>query len=108
MNGTTPTAPIKEVVVGLGSCGIAAGARKTYEHLKQALAEHELEVSLDSTGCIGMCYMEPIVEVVHADGERFMYKKVTEKKADRIIDKHLLGGNPVKGMLVDFEVAEER
>jgi len=103
MSVATPTQPIREIVVGLGSCGIAAGARKTYEHLKNALADHDLSVSLDTTGCIGMCYMEPIVEVVHADGQRFMYKKVSEKKADRIIDKHLLGGSPVKGMLVDLE-----
>ncbi len=99
----TPTQPVKEIVVGLGSCGVAAGARKTYEHLKNSMAEHDLEVSLDSTGCVGMCYLEPIVEVVHADGERYMYKKVDPKKADRIIDKHILGNQPIKSMLVNLD-----
>ena len=102
-DGVVPTQPVKEVVVGLGSCGVAAGARKTYEHLKTALAEQGIEVALGSTGCVGMCYMEPIVEVVHADGERFMYKKVDVKKAGRIIEKHVLGNEPITSYLVDLE-----
>jgi NADH-quinone oxidoreductase subunit F len=99
----TPSVPVKKVVVGLGSCGIAAGARKTYEHLRGVLAEKNLPVELGITSCVGMCYLEPIVEVIHEDGQRFMYRKVTEKKAERIVDDHVVDGKPVESMLVDLE-----
>ena len=52
-----------KVVVGAGSCGIAAGADKVYEGLSIFLAEKDLSVELEKTGCIGTCFLEPIVEV---------------------------------------------
>ncbi len=98
----TQSSAVKEVVVGLGSCGVAAGARKTYDHIKAQLAEKSLPVRLGITSCVGMCYLEPIVEVIHEDGQRFMYRKVDEKKAQRIVDEHLVEGKPVEKLLVDL------
>ncbi len=97
---------VKEVIVGLGTCGIAAGARKSYEALRGALESKGIGVRLGGTGCVGMCYLEPLVEIVHADGKRYLYGKVDEKKAQRIVDEHVAGGQVIDKMLVDLESAE--
>ena len=97
---------VKQVVVGLGSCGIAAGARKTFEAIEAALSDRGVEASMGITGCVGMCYLEPLVEVVHEDGTRYLYKKVNEKKANRIIDEHVVGGQAIDKLLVDVDSPE--
>ncbi len=99
----TSSSQVKEVVVGLGSCGIAAGARKTYDAIESALSGKGVKASMGITGCVGMCYLEPLVEVVHEDGSRYLYKKVNEKKAARIIDEHVVGGQAIENLLVDME-----
>ncbi len=71
-----------KVYVGLGSCGIAAGAQDIYDHLRENTASDKLD--LEVTSCVGMCYAEPIVEVVRG-GERIRYGSVDKKFADRII-----------------------
>ncbi|MBW2264305.1 MAG: hypothetical protein JRG91_20250, partial [Deltaproteobacteria bacterium] len=53
----TPSSQVKEVIVGLGSCGIAAGARKTYEIIESALSDKDVKASIGITGCVGMCYL---------------------------------------------------
>ena len=82
----TPSSQVKEIVVGIGTCGIAAGARKTFAAIESSLSDRGVKASMGITGCVGMCYLEPLVEVVHGDGSRYLYKKVNEKKAARIID----------------------
>ncbi len=102
----TPSSQVKEVVVGLGSCGIAAGARKTYDAIEEALSGKDVKASMGITGCVGMCYLEPLVEVVHEDGSRYLYKKVNEKKAARIIEEHVVGGKAIEKLLVDVDSPE--
>ena len=70
-----------KIAVGQGSCGIAAGAMKAYDELKNKLdlSKHELTV----TGCIGMCYLEPIVDV-YDNGELHRFVKVSEASAEKI------------------------
>ena len=88
------------ILVGQGSCGIAAGANKVYSALETALIDNGINARLISTGCIGVCYLEPIVEVINDDGKKYTYVKVTAEAADEIVHKHLIGGTPVEEMLI--------
>ncbi len=73
-----------KITVGKGSCGIAAGASEIYELLQKGLAERQFDCEIAVTGCIGMCYLEPIVNVIHGDVCR-TYVKVNEEGAAEIL-----------------------
>ena len=92
--------PSSEIRVGLATCGIAAGAERIYSALKASLEEHATSVPLKRVGCIGMCYNEPLVDVVASDGERITYRQVQEKDVERIVSEHILGGEPVEDLLL--------
>jgi len=82
------------IIVGLGSCGIASGGRKVYEQLQLGIDSRGLDVILEETGCIGMCYNEVLVDVVLPAGN-ITYKQVTPKMIDRILDEHVIAGNVI-------------
>ncbi|HPR39549.1 MAG TPA: NADH-quinone oxidoreductase subunit F, partial [Oscillospiraceae bacterium] len=83
-----------KIVVGLGSCGIAAGGKKIYAVLKSLLAEHpEVKAELGGTGCCGMCYAEPLVEI-REEGRTTLYGYVTEESAKEIFEWHVLHDTP--------------
>lgn len=85
-----------KVVVGMATCGIAAGARTVLNAFTAELAKKELEhVTVAQTGCIGMCKLEPIVDVLIPDQEKVTYVLVTPDKVTRIVSSHLIEGNPV-------------
>ena len=88
-----------KILVGLGTCGIAAGAEKTYEALAAKLADGG-GFQLEKTGCIGMCYREPLVEVRADDGARLAYGNVTPDKVDRLLAEHLGEGKVIEDWLV--------
>ncbi len=88
-----------EIAVGMSSCGIAAGARVVFESLKKDVAERGLPWSVVSTGCIGACHAEPMVEVRAADGSTFLYGNIDESKAHAIVDG-LASGSPVAELLL--------
>ena len=92
--------PVSEVRVGLATCGIAAGAHRVHSALQAALAEQADHVFLKRVGCIGMCYNEPLVDVVSADGSRTAYRHVQEEDVARIVSEHVLGGEPVEELLL--------
>jgi len=92
--------PVCEVRVGLATCGIAAGAQRVHSALQGALAEQANDVVLKRVGCIGMCYNEPLVDVVSADGSRTTYRHVQEEDVARIVSEHVLGGEPVEELLL--------
>ncbi len=97
---------IKKILVGLGSCGIAAGAKKTYDKLN--LIENKNFI-LDKTSCIGMCYKEPLIEVIDETGS-YLYGKVDEKRALEIIDRHINNNEIIKEWVVKtdkFETSEK-
>lgn len=77
-----------KVIVGLGSCGIAAGAKKVYDKIKALKDAEELNFELKKTSCIGMCYREPLVEIIDENGT-YLYGEIDEEKAIEIIDKHI-------------------
>ena len=92
------------VVVGMATCGIAAGARPVLNAFVEAVNESGLagDVTVSQTGCIGICQYEPVVEVYEAGGVKTTYVKMTPEKAKTVVEKHLKGGNPV----AEFTVAD--
>ncbi len=81
-----------KVVIGQGSCGVATGAKKTAAAFEKLIAENNLDVSVEITGCVGTCYLEPIVDVYGDNGEMTRYVKVQPDKAEKIVTEHLMGG----------------
>ncbi|WP_308782063.1 NADH-ubiquinone oxidoreductase-F iron-sulfur binding region domain-containing protein [uncultured Blautia sp.] len=94
-----------KVVVGQGSCGIATGAKKTSDEFQRIVAEKNLSnVVIDKTGCIGTCYLEPIVDVYNDEGAlEARYVKCTTDKVERIVEEHLMGGKPVEEYVIPAE-----
>ena len=88
------------VRVGLGTCGIAAGGMAVYEALAREIEEGNLDLPLEKTGCIGMCYEEVLVDVISPSGDTWAYGRVTPEMVPRIIREHILGGQAVKEWLV--------
>ena len=81
------------VVVGQGSCGIATGAKKTAAEFEKLIAERNLEgIEVSLTGCVGTCYLEPIVDVYDDHGQMTRYTKVQPEKVSEIIENHLING----------------
>ena len=85
------------VVVGMATCGIAAGARPVLNAFVEAVNEGGLtdKVTVSQTGCIGICQYEPVVEVYEANNVKTTYVKMTPDKVQAIVEKHLKGGNVV-------------
>ena len=85
------------VVVGMATCGIAAGARPVLTTLSNLVQEKGLtdHISVTQTGCIGPCQYEPIVEVIEPGKPKITYIKMNPAKAAEIVDKHLIGGHVV-------------
>ena len=84
------------VVVGMATCGIAAGARPVLNAFVDEIAKRDVKgVSVHQTGCIGMCQYEPIVEVTEPGKEKVTYVKMTPEKAVRVVNDHIVNGNPV-------------
>lgn len=84
------------VVVGMATCGIAAGARPVMSTFVEEIATRRLDhVNVTQTGCIGVCRLEPIVEVFMPDGEKVTYVKMNPEKAKRVVAEHLVNGNIV-------------
>ncbi|BDX38614.1 NADH-quinone oxidoreductase subunit F [Tenuifilaceae bacterium CYCD] len=92
-----------KVIVGLGSCGIAAGANKVYNKIKALQEAEKLDFELAKTSCIGMCFREPLVEVIDDNGS-MIYGDVDEDKAIEIIQQHVIGLNPIKDYVVKTDL----
>lgn len=88
-----------KVIVGLGSCGIAAGAKKVFDKIKDIRETENLGFELKKTSCIGMCYREPLVEIIDGTGS-YMYGEIDEDRAVEIIEKHIKENEPVKDYVV--------
>ena len=84
------------VVVGMATCGIAAGARPVMLEFVEELKRRGLDnVTVAQTGCIGMCRLEPIVEVYVKDQEKVTYIHMTPEKVARVVNDHIVNGRPV-------------
>ena len=84
------------VVVGMATCGIAAGARPVLNAFTEEVAKRSLNnVTVSQTGCIGICQYEPVVEIFTPDGQKTTYVKMTAEKAVKVVADHLVNGNVV-------------
>ena len=92
----------KRVVVGMATCGIAAGARPVLNAFVEQVNAGGLAatVTVTQTGCIGLCQFEPVVEVIEAGKEKVTYVKMTADKVARVVEEHLKGGNPVADFMM--------
>ena len=85
------------VLVGMATCGIAAGARPVLNAFVEGINAENLgeKVAVSQTGCIGICQYEPVVEVYEKDKEKVTYVKMTTERAKEVIEKHIKGGKPI-------------
>ena len=85
------------VVVGMATCGIAAGARPVLNAFGEGVDKAGLngKVTVTQTGCIGICQFEPVVEIFEAGKDKVTYVKMTAEKAAEVVEKHLKGGKVV-------------
>ena len=99
---------MNKIIVGMSTCGVSAGADKVYKEFEKLVAEKKADAFLTETGCIGMCYKEPLVEVETAQG-KFLYGDVTPKKVAQIVEEHVIGGKPVEEFLIlkDYKEGSE-
>ena len=89
------------IVVGMATCGIAAGARPVMNALvSEVSARGLLTVSVTQTGCVGMCKLEPLFEVIEPNGKKYTYINMTEEKAKKVILDHIVNGKPVSEYLI--------
>ncbi len=90
------------VIVGMGTCGIAAGARDTMIYILKYIEENNLSgITITQTGCIGLCEKEPIVQVAVGEAPVVTYGKVTPEVAGRIMREHMLSGQPVEDHIIE-------
>jgi len=83
------------ITVGMGTCGISAGAREVVHAIQAELSTRDIDARVTAVGCIGMCHMEPLVDIQQGNGPRITYVNVTPKKVKRIIEEHVTQGRPV-------------
>ncbi|MEJ5197471.1 MAG: (2Fe-2S) ferredoxin domain-containing protein [Anaerolineae bacterium] len=94
------------IYVGMGTCGIAAGARATLDALIAELARRGIEAQIETVGCIGICVKEPLVDIQQAGKPRITYGNVTPQMVPRIVEEHLIKGTPVKQWVVGRLVSD--
>jgi len=97
-----------QVIVGMGTCGIAAGAKLTFDALVDSIEKHGLgdRVLIRQTGCMGLCYVEPTVEVAFPGMPTVIYGKMTQDKADELVQKHLVEQTLLDNLIFDRPAAD--
>lgn len=88
------------IIVGMGTCGIAAGARETMQAILSELKARDIEAHVTTVGCIGMCAREPLVDIEQAGKPRITYGNITAAMVPRLIEEHLKKGNIVNEWVV--------
>jgi len=92
------------IVVGMATCGIAAGARPVMNAFLEEMKKRNInDVKVTMTGCIGACRLEPIVDVIDSDGKKVTYVKMTPEKAARVVAEHIVNGR----VCVDYTIGAE-
>jgi NADP-reducing hydrogenase subunit HndB len=88
------------VTVGMGTCGIAAGAREVMRAMLDTLSARGIDAHVTTVGCIGMCSREPLVDVKRGDEPKISYGNVTVAMVPRIVDEHLAKGQVIEEWVV--------
>lgn len=92
-----------KIVVGMATCGISAGARPVLMSLIEEINKRNLDnVIVNQTGCIGICRLEPIVEVYPSDGEKITYVNMNPEKAKKVVAEHIVNGNIVEEYTIGY------
>jgi NADP-reducing hydrogenase subunit HndB len=95
----------KRIIVGMATCGIAAGAGPVYDALNEEIITRGIkDVRLTITGCIGVCRLEPIVEVYGENGDRTTYVNMTAEKARRVAAEHLVNNRVCVDLTAGSEI----
>ena len=94
-NGDNP-----KVIVGMGTCGIAAGAREILRTVLSEIDKRDLNVTVTQTGCIGMCEKEPLLDIKLPGRERVTYGNLSENDVKKIIVEHVINGNVVEDLVI--------
>lgn len=89
-----------EIIVGMGTCGIAAGARDILKAVLSEVEKRDLDVRVTQTGCIGMCEKEPLMDVKLPGKEKITYGNLTTNDVKKIISEHIVNGNIVKDLVI--------
>jgi NADP-reducing hydrogenase subunit HndB len=89
-----------KITVGMGTCGIAAGARETMHAILEELKKREIDAHVTTVGCIGMCASEPLVDIEQAGSDRITYGSVKVEMVPRLIEEHLINGRVVQEWVV--------
>ncbi|MFA5851129.1 MAG: (2Fe-2S) ferredoxin domain-containing protein [Spirochaetales bacterium] len=97
-----------QIIVGMGTCGIAAGAKLTFDALVDSIQKHGLEnrVLIRQTGCMGLCYVEPTVEVAFPGMPTVIYGKMTQDTAEELVQKHLVEHSLLDNHIFDRPAAD--
>jgi len=97
------------VVVGMATCGIAAGARPVMQAFMEEISKRSLQnVTVSMTGCVGVCRLEPVVEIMEKDGSRVTYVKMTAEKAARVVAEHIVNGKVCLDLTIGAEEAKKK
>lgn len=88
------------ITVGMGTCGIAAGARETMRAIIEELAKRNIDAHVTTVGCIGMCIREPLVDIEQAGKGRVTYGNITADKVPELIEQHLVQGKIINQWVV--------
>jgi len=94
-----------KILVGMASCGIAAGAEDVYNQIMALKEADNLDIEIKRTGCIGMCYREPLVEIIDDSGS-YLYGEVDKDRAVELLDKHIGQQEPIKDYVVKTDLFE--
>lgn len=89
-----------KITVGMGTCGIAAGAREVMHAILRELEARSIEANVATVGCIGLCAQEPLVDIEQAGAPRITYGRVTPEMVPTMIEEHLVKGNVVTKWVV--------
>jgi len=89
-----------KIMIGQGSCGIASGAKKTAALFSEQIKRHNLDIPVDVTGCLGLCYLEPIVDIYNDEGCLTRYTQVKPELVERIFESHILCGTPQQDLAI--------
>jgi len=84
------------IIVGMGTCGIAAGAREVMNAILKELDARKIEAHVETVGCVGMCAKEPLVDIDQAGKSRIRYANISPENVPRLIEEHLVKGNVVQ------------
>ncbi len=84
------------IIVGMGTCGIAAGAREVMNAILKELDARKIEAHVETVGCVGMCAKEPLVDIEQAGKSRIRYANIAPENVPRLVEEHLVKGNVIQ------------